>query len=248
MPSDSLAMVRIPSADLAPGYRSSLTDLSHFKVDDLGAGVVAVAPAEGAGAIAKHFELIKICDAGSDFDDPGTWAPVRDHPPRRRSDIDDPLAYRQAMIDRGQEIIKQNPSNESQIVAFALAALGAAQAGDLPDLLAANVPGLLREFPEGSLWLVAVDDVLLSRLAFGRTQLAMQMTPDIPLGAEMERLRAFEHLTLTRGVEFGEVIDFALLALSPAVLGLQIPATPHVLVFCFGGGLGEDPVGGLSVL
>jgi hypothetical protein len=234
MPSDPLAMVRMPDLQRAPAYRTGLAELSHFRVDDMGAGVVAVAPAEGAGAVAQHFRLIKVCDAGTDFDNPGVWAPIRDNPPRQRTDIGDPLAYRQQMVDRGQEIIKQRPSNEAEIVAFALAALGAAEAGDLPDLLAANIPHLLKEFPSGSLWLVTVSDVLLSRLAFGRTQLALQLTPDMPMGPEMEQLRSFEELTLTRGIDFGEIIDLALLVFSPGVLGLRIPAMPHVLVFCFG--------------
>ena len=50
----------------------------------------------------------------------------------------------------------------------------------------------------------------------------------------MEQLRRFAELTLTRGVNSPAVMDVPLLALSPAVLGLLIPAMPHVLVFCFG--------------
>jgi hypothetical protein len=229
-----MAIVRMPDAERAPGYRDGLTELSRFTVEDFGDRIVGVAPVEGAGAVAKYFELIKVCDAASDFDTPEVWAPIREHPPRRRSDIDDPLAYREEMIARGREIVERRPSNESEIVAFALAALGAAEAGDLPDLLAVNIPALLREFPNGSLWLVAVADVLLARLAFGRTQLALQLTPDMPVGEEMEQLRAFSELTLTRGVDFAALTDLPLLAFSPAVLGVRIPAMPHVLVFCFG--------------
>jgi hypothetical protein len=231
---DSMAIVRMPDPERAPGYRDGLAQLSHFTVDDFGDAVAGVAPVEGAGAVAKYFDLIKVCDAGSDFDNPEVWAPIRAHPPRQRSDIEDPLAYREQMIARGREIIEQRPSNESEIVAFALAALGAAEAGDLPDLLAVNIPALLREFPNGSLWLVTVADTLLARLAFGRTQLALQLTPDMPVGEEMEQLRAFSELTLTRGIDFAAVMDVPLLAFSPAVLGVRIPAMPHVLIFCFG--------------
>jgi len=54
------------------------------------------------------------------------------------------------------------------------------------------------------------------------------------MGPEMEQLRSFEEFTLTRGIDFGEPIDMALFSLSPGVLGLRVPAMPHVLVFCFG--------------
>jgi hypothetical protein len=234
MPQDSIAIVKLPDQHVAPGYRDGLARLGRFSVNDFGDGIAGIAPVEGAGAIANYFQLTKVCDAANDFDDPEVWAPIRRHPPRRRDDITSPLEYRDKMISRGREIVQRRPSNESEIVAFALAALGAAQAGDLPDLLTVNIPALLREFPNGSLWLVTVADLLLARLAFGRTQLALQLTPDVPIGEEMEQLRAFSELTLTRGIDFAAVMDVPLLAFSPAVLGLRIPAMPHVLVFCFG--------------
>lgn len=229
-----MAVISMPDPSVAPGYRDGLAQLSRFSVEDFGAGIAGIEPAEGPGAVSQHFELVKVCDAESDFHDPAVWAPIRKHPPRKRLDISDPLGYRQQMLDRGKEIIERHPSNESEIVAFALAALGAAEAGDLPDLLAVNIPALLTEFPNGSLWLVTVSDILLARLAFGRTQLALQLTPDIPIGEEIEELRAFSELTLTRGIDFSAVMDVPLLAFSPAVLGLLIPAMPHVLVFSFG--------------
>ena len=231
---DSIAIIRMPDPALASGYRDALTRLSRFALEDFGDRVAGIAPVEGAGAVTKYFDVTKVCDADSDFDDPGVWAPIREHPPHRRLDVEDPLAYREEMLARGREIVEGRPSSESEIVAFALAALGAAEAGDLPDLLAANIPALLRRFPNGSLWLVTVADVLLARLTFGRTQLALQLTPDIPIGPEMGLLSAFSELTLTHGINFAAVMDVPLLAFSPAVLGLQIPAMPHVLVFCFG--------------
>jgi hypothetical protein len=234
---DHLAVVRLPDASSAPGYRDALARLCHFRVNDFGDGLVGLAPAEGPGTTASHFKLIKICDGSSDLSDPAIWSPVREHPPRKRSDIDDPDAHLERLIARAQEIVERNPSTESQIVAFALQALGAAEVGDLPGLLSVNVSPLFETFPGGSLWMVTVDDVLLARLAFGRTQLAAHLTPDMPVGPERELLRAFSELTLTEGVHFGALMDLPLVALSPNVLGLQIPALPHVLVFCFGDAL-----------
>jgi hypothetical protein len=230
---DPIALVRLPDAERAPAYRNSLSARSHFGVSDFGGGVVGVAPAEGAGAIAEHFKAIKLCDTASDLSDPAIWQPLRANPPRQRSDVD-PSAYREAMLQSGKEIFDRNPSLESEVVAFALAAFGAAEAGDLPNLLTVNLEPLFNQFPQGELWYVTVSEVLLARLAFGRAQLAFQLTPDMPIGEEMEQLRAFSDLSLTRGIDLTATLKVALLALSPAVLGLLIPAMPNALVFCFG--------------
>jgi hypothetical protein len=232
---DLVSIVRLPDVQDAPGYRDSLARLSRFAVNDLGGGIVAVAPAEGPGATAPHFVLSKLCDAQSDLTDAATWAALRSHPPRQRSDVDG-VAYREEMLQRGTEIRERNPGAASEMEAFALAALGAAQAGDLEDLLAVQLPALFAEFPQGSLWHVAVSDVLLARLTFARSQLARQLTPDVPVGPEMD-LRAFGNLGVSSGIDFSAVMTVALLALSPAVLGFLVPAVPHVLVFCFGAGV-----------
>jgi hypothetical protein len=228
-----IALVRLPAATLAPGYRQSLSARSHFKVEDVEAGVVGVAPYEGAGGVASHFSLTRICDAETDLAKPDVWEPIRRNPPRRRSDVD-PVAYRDRLLARGSEILARNSSVEAEIVAFSLAAMGAAETGELESLLLANLPPLFEQFPRGSLWQVSVDAVLLARLAFGRAQLAFELTPDLPLGEEMEQLRALSELTMTRGVDFGAIMNVPLIALSPAVLGFLVPSVPHVLVFCFG--------------
>src|ERR1700760_4895045 len=165
---DLIALVRLPDAALAPGYRQSLSARSHFKVEDFGGGVVGVAPNEGAGGVAGHFSLTRICDAGTDLAKPDVWEPIRRNPPRRRSDVD-PLTYRDRMLARGSEILARNSSVEAEIVAFSLAAMGAADTGELESLLLRNLPPLFDEVPCGSLWQVSVYAVRLARLAFGRT-------------------------------------------------------------------------------
>lgn len=230
---DPLAVVHLPDPTVAPGYRESLATRSRFAVENFGGGLVGVAPVEGAGATAAHFDLSKVCDSATNLEDPATWEVLRTRPPRQRGDLD-PAEYRQAMLDRGAEIRTQNPGIESEIVAFALAAFGAGQAGELDELLKMNLPPLFEQFPEGSLWYVTVGDVLLARLAFARAQLVFQMTPDMPVGEEMDQLKAFSDLSLTKGIDFSAVMKIPLVLLSPAVLGLLIPAMPHIFVFCFG--------------
>ncbi len=232
---DDVALIRMPDPQAAPGYREALTAMAHFAVSDFGEGIVAVAPSEGAGATATHFELHKVCDAQSDLADPSTWAALRANPPRKSRE--DAVEFRNDMIARGDELRKHNPGVEAEMVAFRLAALGAAQTGELPELLGGNLTALFGQFPSASLWLVTVSDVLLARLAFGRAQFAFQLTPDIPVGQEMEQLRASSELGMGWGVDFTAVMTTPLIALSPAVLGFLIPAMPHVLVFCFGEGV-----------
>ena len=100
-----------------------------------------------------------------------------------------------------------------------------------------NLPALFDQFPDGELWYVTVEELLLTRLAFARSQLAFGLTPDMPIGPEMEQLRALSDLTLTKGIDLTAVLKGAVLALSPATLGLVIPTLPHALVFCFGEGV-----------
>ena len=140
------------------------------------------------------------------------------------------------MVALGEDVLAKRPGVEGELVAFNLAAMGAAQTSELPDLLAGNLPALFGQFPKGSLWHVSVSDVLLARLAFGRAQFAFQLTPDIPIGPEMEVLSGARDLGMSAGVHFAGAISLPLLTLSPAVLGLLIPAMPHTLVFCFGAG------------
>jgi hypothetical protein len=232
---DALAIIRMPDTDDAPGYRDSLSQMSHFQVVDLGAGIVGVAPAEGAGGTAQHFEMHRSCDASSDLSDGSTWSALREHPPRRGT-TEEPAAFRDRMIALGDEVRERRGGSEGELVAFNLAAMGAAQTGELPELLAGNLPALFEQFPEGSLWLVTVSDALLARLAFGRAQFAFQLTPDMPLGPDMERLKAASGIGLGAGADFVSAMRVPLLALSPAALGLLIPAMPHVLVFLFGDG------------
>lgn len=227
---DELAFIRMPPATVAPAYADSLSTRSHLRVDDLGAGLVAVSPAAGAGAVEGHFELFEIADASTDLEDDATWEPFQAHPPRADVGGD---ARHEYLLRRATEIARDQRA-EAQFTAMALQALAASSAGDLEDLLKVQLPPLFAHFPDGRLFYVTISDVLLARFAFARSQLALQLTPDIFTGEEMYRLRALEELTLTQGTDSTGVTSVPLLALSPGVSGIVFPALPHSLVFCFG--------------
>ncbi len=74
------------------GIRSVARGVVAFLGRRPGAGIVTVAPAEGAGQTAQHFELHRVCDAGSDLDDTETWRPLRENPPRTTAA--DPAGFR----------------------------------------------------------------------------------------------------------------------------------------------------------
>jgi hypothetical protein len=101
--------------------------------------------------VAQHFTVHRLCDATSDLGDPSTWAMLRNIPPRLR-DLEDPKGYRDTLMERAQAMREQDPDRvETEIVALALVALGATQAGELDQLLRATLPALFDRFPHGSL-------------------------------------------------------------------------------------------------
>src|SRR5437763_11364 len=64
---------------------------------------------------------------------------------------------------------------------------------ELPAFLHGQMPILFSRLPAGSLWYVATDPVLLGRFAFLRSQLALRLTPDIPMNPEeFEGLRLLD--------------------------------------------------------
>ncbi len=198
---DDLAIIRLPDPAIATGYRDALSQRAHFTVDDLGDGIAAIAPGAGAGSTEAHFQLHKLCDGASDLSAAATWKPLRDYPPakeliRGASRVHEPDArvWRACPRCSWRNV-------EGELVAFNLAAMGAAQTDELPALLGRELPALFGQFPKGSLWLVSVSPVLQARLAVGRAQFAFELTPDIPLGTDMEELKALTGVGLGSGVD-----------------------------------------------
>ena len=220
-------VVNLPDPARAPGYRASLTDLSQFAVQDFG-GSVAVAPREGAGATRNYFRVHRLCGAGETVT-PETWEPLRQHPAR-----DAGAERRRRLLDYADQLAAA-PATDLPRQLRALRARVMALGNELPAFLQEHVPRLFAGLPGASLWFVSVDDVLLARFAFLRAQLALKLTPDIPLNPkEFAGLRALVAHSITAGADFGRVHDPVLLAFSPDVAAFSMSCMPHALVLFLG--------------
>ena len=135
---------------------------------------VTVAPREGAGATRSYFQAHRLCGSG-DLITNGTWEPLRQHPPKSPD-----LVRRGQLLAYADSLTGADPHRLTPLLR-ALRARVAVLAEDVPDLLQEQMPNLFSKLPGASLWLVSVEEVLLSRFALLRAQLALTLTPDIPL-------------------------------------------------------------------
>jgi hypothetical protein len=223
--------VRLP---LPPGheadFRSSLMNLAKFVVHDLPDDWVEVEPDEGGGAVAPYFTPYRLGDAATDFSRSAVWQPVADHPPwSEKPQI--PLApdAQQLLteLQSGQDIL-----SISQRLGFAAAE---ADAASMPGVFQPELPRLFELYPDGSLWYVAVDRRLVTRLAVMRIRLQLTLTPDVDYGpANTDRVRYFGMHTTTSGANFGNSLDHVMLAIPPVALGFDIGVLPHAFAFLFG--------------
>lgn len=229
--------IPLPPADQAPGYRDSLSARSEFRAQDLGTGWVAVSPGEGEGATRSYFRAHRLCDASTTIT-ADIWEPLIRNPA-----WDDPDVHRrQRLAEEAERLTREaerrGPEHAPPVEFSAFQAmLGAIRNQDVSGFLESQLPGLFETFPESSLWLVAIDPALLARLAFLRSRIAFDLTPDLHLDPEeFVGLRALQSHSITSGVTFADVIDPALLIFSPWTMGFAFHWEPHALVLLFGGG------------
>jgi hypothetical protein len=222
-------MFRLPEFDRARGgFRSGLTSLADFRVQDFGETVL-VEPAEGAGSVRPYFSLHRLCDAHADLSADATWTALSEHPPLGSV----PADRRQRLLDIAEGLAARDDF-PAQLEALA-ALVAAVESDELPGLLREQLPALFALLPDASVWWLAVDSVLVRRFAFLRARLAVELTPDINTDPdEFEGLRLLSAHSLTGGLDFGKAADAALLAFSPAVVGFSASKLPNALVILFG--------------
>lgn len=156
------------------------------------------------------------------------WSPLAEH----RSYEGNPAA-RQRLLQEAARLA-QIDSGPAMLQAIEAAVAGFTD-DELPGWLEQQLPRLFQLFPDGSLWLVSVDPVLLNRLTILGGAFALELTPDFPL--DPNDVRGFDTLdehSLTRGVAYGRALDPALLAFSPGAIGYAFDRQPHALVLLFG--------------
>jgi hypothetical protein len=229
--SRSFSSVTGVAVDLPERYRvgitTSLANACQFSVSEDSAGRILIAPSEGAGTKRNYFEAHKLADAHTDLANDGTWAALSARPPYDTpsfplpNDFEDRLAALEGRGDLPSLVERLN-------VQAALA-----DTEGLLALLRAEMPALFNRYPQGSLWFISVDDVLIKRLASMRVLLQLRLTPDVPVGSE-HGVRYFGAHQLARGVMFADAVAPILLAFSPVTYGFTIGAAPHALVFLFG--------------
>lgn len=219
----------LPSGHEA-GFRSSLIEQSHFAVDDLADHWVAVAPGEGAGAVAPYFSPHRIASATTNLTNPGIWSPIEDDPPypgKLQVQLQPAVQQRLSELYERTDLL-------ARIERLGVAAVQA-DADGLREILIKELPGLFEIYPNGSLWYVSVDQRLLSRLAFMRVRLQLTLTPDIKYdSAAPDNVHYFGMHTTTNGIDFSDTVDHVMLAIPPTALGVDFGVLPHVLVFLFG--------------
>jgi hypothetical protein len=222
-----MARLRLPDPALAPVLRQSLEQAADFTVVDLDDNVVDVVPAEGAGVTRNFLRAHRLCDSTTRIT-PQVWAPLAEH-----SGYEGNLASRQRLLQEAERLA-QIDSGPAMLQAIE-AAVGGLANDELPGWLEQQLPRLFQLFPEGSLWLVSVDPVLLTRLMILGATFVLDLTPDFPL--DPNNVRGFDALdehSLTRGVAYGKALDPALLAFSPGAIGYAFDRQPHALVLLFG--------------
>ncbi len=238
-----MARIRLPDPALAPALRQSLEHAADFTVADLGDNVVDIVPAEGAGTTRSFLQAHRLCDAHTQVR-PQVWAPLVDHPSYEGN-----AASRQRLLQEAARLA-QIDSGPAMLQAIEAAVAGFTD-DELPGWLEQQLPRLFQLFPEGSLWLVSVDPVLLTRLMVLGGTFVLDITPDFPL--DPNHVRGFDALdehSLTRGVAYGKALDPGLLAFSPGAIGYAFDRQPHALVLLFGfdAELREAPPRSLSSL
>jgi hypothetical protein len=223
--------------DQAPGYRESLSARSEFRVQDVSPGWVAVRPGEGEGITRNYFRAHRLCDASTTIT-PQTWEPLTENPAWDDPDVDRRQRLAEEAVRLTEEAQQRDPEDAPPLEFTAFQGmLSAVGNEDINGFLESQVPGLFETFPEGSLWLVTVDPVLLARLAFLRSRITFDLIPDLHLDPEeFVGLRILGGHSITSGVSFADVIDPALLVFSPWTIGFAFHWDPHTLVLLFGGG------------
>lgn len=232
MPQRGPVVINLPTGPNTEWFEPALTRTFRFSVQKHG-NAVAVDLQEGSGSVTNYISATRLCGAGEPLPD-STWDPLR---------ALQPVDHDPATVQPLQNWIRDfraetRPEDKDhfwrQMRAFAADVFVSGR--DLPNHLAQWMPGFFAEWTGASLWLITVDDLLRSRMTFLRAQLALTLTPDVPLApGQFNGFGLLAAHSLTRGgTDFSSTATLPLVMFSPGVIGLQLNWAPHTLVLLFG--------------
>jgi hypothetical protein len=231
VPQHGPVIVRLPTGQNAAPFQASLTQHFGFTVQNYG-GSVAVDLREGSGTVRKYLTATRLCGSGDILTD-ATWDPLRAVQPHEHD-----RTVGRRLWDWADEYLDATGPGDKDRLWRQMRVLRARTfllGRELPDYLAQEMPTIFDGMPGSSLWLINVDELLLRRLMFLRAQLALTLTPDVPLVAgEFTGFRLLSAHGLTRGIDFSNALALPLVMFSPGLLGIPLSWEPHALVLVFG--------------
>lgn len=225
-------VVRLPAGPNAAPFEASLRTQFGFVVQSYGSSVTVDLP-EGSGSVTPYLKATRLCGAGETLTD-ATWDPLRAVTPHEHD-----RAKGKQLWDWADDYLSETTDSDKDRLWRQMRVMRARTfllGRELPEYLGVEIPDIFEGMPNASLWLVTVDDLLLRRLMFMRAQLALTLTPDIPLVAG--QFPGFQLLAahgLTRGgIDFSSALSLPLVMFSPGLIGIPFSWEPHALILLFG--------------
>jgi hypothetical protein len=216
--------LRLPVHTEAPGFRDALTQRAGLQASVVGdTGVIA--PDQSTPDLLSASRLVR---AGEDRH--RLWKALETNP--RRDYMTE--HHDRAMADVKRMMDMQSP--EGVVGALSLLLLVTSNA-EIRRLLEAELDGIFTAFPRSTLWMLRVDDRLLSRISLTHILFQRALTPDLPLGKDGDEAfrRSLQAQSGTMGVAFADAVQPIFLAFSPAATGYAFNWAPHALVLEYGG-------------
>jgi hypothetical protein len=236
-------IVPLPPQAKAPGYRDSFTTRAGMRVHELAPDWLGIAPREGAGNTYEYFRLERICDATKPPSD-DTWASLVASAPIHAEDEHWPEPeegkkdWHERLRAWGEKMY--DPTRPETHFASASAVLTTLPLKEAPAFLTERAREWLSIYPDASFWFLRTDELLLRRFAMLRALLTVALAPDVidendpAQKGTLPQLRTLNEHSLTRGSNFGELVDPLLLTFSPGALGYVFNWMPHALIFLSG--------------
>jgi hypothetical protein len=235
-------VVPLPAKAKAPGYRDAFTTLAGMRIREVAPDWLAIAPSEGAGSVYAYFHVERLCDATRPPTN-DTWAPLLENPPAH-AEAEWPEAeagkpdWRERLRTQGEKMY--DPLRPETQLASMASILMTLPLEEVPAFLTEHARAVLAANEDASFWFMRTDELLVKRAAMLRALLTIALAPDTidendpGQKGTLPQLKTLQEHSLTRGLNFAELLDPVLLTFSPGALGYAFDWSPHSLVFLSG--------------